>query len=405
MPKAKYRADLFLSFVCDKDSEETLTSLSVAHLDLKSEVKQGGVAGAIKYLKTNTSPRILLVDISESEFPVSDVQSLAEVCAPNVLVIAIGQRNEVGVFRDLMGLGVRDYIVKPLSSSLIVRSLEQQLNESDDESLGSGFTVQGKLVAFVGAKGGVGVSTFAANSAWILGNEHSKRIGLVDLDLQFGTIAQIFDIPTSGGFSEALESADRIDDVFVDRVMVKQSQHLSVLSAEEVLGKTLKLSEKSINNLIPILTKQFHYTIFDVPRDCSEKINTQVLKQASVVTIVADFSIISVRDTVRILKLLKDNQTPDQRIIVAVNRAGEYKQGEIEQQVFEESIERKVDCIINFDPLTPLSAMNEGEPVVAEKGILSNGIHNVTELIMGRQLSTSNQKNKGLINHLFALNR
>ena len=79
MAKAKYRDDLFLSFVCDKECEEALKSLSITHLDLKSEVKQGGIAGAIKYLKSNTSPRILLVDISESEFPVSDVQSLAEV--------------------------------------------------------------------------------------------------------------------------------------------------------------------------------------------------------------------------------------------------------------------------------------------------------------------------------------
>ena len=296
MAKAKFRADQLLSFVCDKDSEETLKSLSLSHLDLKSEVHQGGIYGAIKYLKSHPSPRVLIVDISESEFPVSDVQSLAEVCAPNVEVIAVGQRNEVGVFRDLIGLGVRDYIVKPLSTSLIVRSLEQVLLDTKELAESSTFTAQGKLVAFVGARGGVGTSTFASNCAWILGNKHSKRIGLVDLDLQFGSAAHFFNIPTARGFAEALESPDRVDEVFVERAMVKQSQHLAVLSAEEVLGKNLKLAEKSIDKLMPLLTKQFHYTIFDIPRNFSEKVNNQVLKQAGIIVIVADFSIISRSD-------------------------------------------------------------------------------------------------------------
>ena len=129
------------------------------------------------------------------------------------------------------------------------------------------------------------------------------------------------------------------------------------------------------------------------------------MKKAGIIVIVADFSIISIRDTVRLLKLLKDHHNPDQRIIIVVNRVGEYKQGAIAQNTFEESIENKIDCLVNFDATSPLEAMNAGEPVALEKGILSQGVHNVTDIIMGRQVSAANQKNKSLINHLFAINR
>ncbi len=403
MNKASFRADLFLSFVCDKETEGILTSLSLSHMDtdIKIEAQQGGIKGAIKYLKSHSSPRILLVDISESEFAASDMQSLAEVCAPNVAVIAIGERNEVGLFRELMSLGVRDYIVKPLTASLVIRSLEQLLLDSTS----GGFTAQGQLVTFIGARGGVGASTLAANCAWLLGNNYSKRVGLLDMDLQFGTIAQIFDIPTARGFSEALEAPDRVDEVFVDRVMVKQSQHLSVLSSEEELGSTSKISAKSMDKLLDILLKQFHYTITDLPSNFSTSVAAQTIKKSGVIVVVVDFTIMSVRSAVRILKFIKDNQNPDQRVLLIVNKVGQYKQGEIEQQDFQEYLQCKVDLIIRFDAKNPITALNEGTPVAAENGPMSTGILAMTELLLGRQVSSPSQKNKGLINQLFAINR
>ena len=66
-----------------------------------ASVHKGGIADATRLLGEQRSPRLLVVDISGVDLPLSAVNELAEVCEPGVTVIAIGDRNDVGLFRDL----------------------------------------------------------------------------------------------------------------------------------------------------------------------------------------------------------------------------------------------------------------------------------------------------------------
>ena len=193
MIEKQLRSDKFLAFVNDKETLDLVNSLSMARYGLKTEAQQANIKSAITYLQHNSSPKLLLVDITGSEFPITDMKALADVCEPGVIVIAIGERNDVGVFRDLVKLGVKDYIAKPLNSTLLMQSIETQvLGTAAVLANQEGFNYAGKLISFIGAKGGVGSSTLAANCSWALAHAHYKRICLMDLDFQFAHSSGLF---------------------------------------------------------------------------------------------------------------------------------------------------------------------------------------------------------------------
>lgn len=389
MADTQIRSDAFLAFVSDKDTVELVKSLALSRYGLKVEVQQGNIKTATSYLQANSSPRVLLIDITGSEFPLTDMKALAEVCEPGVQVIAIGERNDVGIFRDLVELGVKDYIAKPLNITLLIRSIETLMSGpgAAKKSQG-GFNTAGKLVSFLGSHGGVGSSTLAANCSWALAHLHHKRVCMMDLDFHYGIMNQIFNIEPSSGLRDILVSPDRIDEEVLMRSVIKVSEYLSTLSAPMAIDERFEFPTKAIESCVAIPLELCHYTVLDLPL-YDHAAHYPLLAQSNVIVLTLDFTLISVKDAVSLLRVLKTTQ--DVQIIVVANKQGEYKKGELDRKMFEESIGQEIDVVIPFDALKPLQNLNEGIPVASEKGILSDGICDITTLITGKQAAKTPQ--------------
>src|ERR1700740_81645 len=114
-----------IAFV-DGDTERLLQESSV--LPGRNQIIRGGIAKAIEYLSEQRSPHLLFVDISGVELPLSKVQMLADVCEPGTNVIAVGDHNDVPLYRDLQAAGVTDYLVKPLNRELLTKALAPKTN-------------------------------------------------------------------------------------------------------------------------------------------------------------------------------------------------------------------------------------------------------------------------------------
>ena len=253
----------FLAFVADAETDKLLHEC-VTQLALgQGTIMRGGIAKAIEHLGQHRSPHILIVDVSGIDLPVSRIHELAEVCEPGVAVIAIGNRNEIGLYRDLLQAGVADYVVKPLNTQLLAKAL------ASGRATGEASPIHKKLgtmVAFVGTRGGVGTTTLAVNMAWYLANRQSRRVALVDLDLQNGDCALALDIKPTSGLREALANPLRIDNTLLERVMTPVGERLFVLSSEEPLSDDLHFTAVAVETLVSALREQFHYVIVDVPR-------------------------------------------------------------------------------------------------------------------------------------------
>ena len=108
--------DPFAAFICDETALDTLRPVVIEMGWQPEKCAKGGLRNAVQSLSVAASPNILMVDLSESGDPLNDINALAEVCEPGTVVVAIGQVNDVRLYRDLLASGIHDYLLKPLSA-------------------------------------------------------------------------------------------------------------------------------------------------------------------------------------------------------------------------------------------------------------------------------------------------
>jgi pilus assembly protein CpaE len=307
-----------MAFVVDGQSEASLKACLPNLSFPNATITRGGIAGAIQHLGAERSPECIIVDISGADMPASQMHDLAELCEPGVTVIAIGDRNDVGLYRDLVKAGVTEYIVKPVTPQLLAKALSPLPAAPEGSPISRKL---GTAIAVVGARGGVGTTTLAINLACFLADRQHRRILLLDLDLQNGDCALALNLRPTPGLREALTSPLRIDNVFLDRVVAVHSERLFVLSAEEPLRADVEFEAEAVETLVGALRTQFHYVIADVPRIPAAPFR-RALDIADIRVIVADQTLRSVRDAVRLRDALGDGDAAHRNLLV-VNRSGE----------------------------------------------------------------------------------
>jgi pilus assembly protein CpaE len=307
-----------MAFVLDRQSEAAvntcLSNLSVSNIT----VSRGGIAQAVKYVGVERSPETIIVDVSGAEMPAAQVHDLAELCEPGVTVVAIGDRNDIALYRDLKQAGVSEYIVKPVTTQLLARVLSSTHRNPEGRPINRKL---GKVVAAVGARGGVGTTTLAINLAWYLANRQNRRVLLLDLDLQTGDCALALNLQSTPGLREALANPLRIDNVFLERIVAVHGKRLFVLSAEEPLRADTEFTAEAVETLVAVLRTQFHYIIADIPRIPAAPFR-RALDIADIRVIVADQTLRSVRDTVRLRDAFVAGDEACRHFLV-VNRSGE----------------------------------------------------------------------------------
>lgn len=327
---------------------------------LAARVGNGGIAGAIRYVANHPAASLLIVDLDRAPDPIGEIDALAEVCDPGTMVIALGSTNDVTLFRQLMDAGVSDYLIKPVKPALLLHAVEKAMRPVDAH--GDPHSAAG-LFVFMAARGGVGGSTVTVNTAWQVAGRTQKRVMLIDLDLQFGTTALALDLDPGRGLREMLENPSRIDNMFIASAATGASSNLHVLSSEEPLESTIDFDEEALQQLLGEIRKTYDYVIVEMPRALAVRMRG-VLAQASAISIISDLSLGGMRDTMRLLDLLR-HAAPKVRRLVVASRSGVDKKHELPRSEFERGIEEKISLVVPEDAKAVRSALVAGKAVQA----------------------------------------
>jgi pilus assembly protein CpaE len=379
--------DRFVAFLAD-DASEKIVQQCVTEMSLPySSVVRGDITKAINQLSAGRSPLALMVDISGVELPVSQIHHLAEVCEPGVTVVVIGDRNDVGLYRDLINAGISDYIVKPLTQTLAQSAIDNLLGVNKPVARSPLSQKQGQVVTVMGARGGVGTSTVATNLAWHLANKENRRVALVDLDLYYGSCALMLDIRASGGLREALENPQRVDELFLDRSMLRCGDKLHVLASEEGLDVKLTTDPAALTPLMTLLRKQFHYVIVDAPRWQRELMYTAAI-QSNTAIIVLDQTAHAIRDAIRLRQYTETSELAHRTVLV-LNRVGEQGAGGIDQKNLSETLGSGIQVMIPFHPKSAIEAANAGAPVSSLRSPIATAIATLADELGGRRLKAT----------------
>jgi pilus assembly protein CpaE len=159
-----------------------------------------------------------------------------------------------------MRAGAREFLTQPIAPGTIAEALVRASVRRP--ATNSSKKVGGKLLVFLGSKGGSGVTTIASNFAIALAQESGKSTVLVDLDLPFGEAALDLGINAEFSVANALQNVDRLDSNFLSKLLIKHSSGLSVLAAPDRYTP-LRASDEAVEKLITVVRQDFEYVVVD----------------------------------------------------------------------------------------------------------------------------------------------
>lgn len=375
--------DAFSAFMCDETALDILRSVVVDMGWAPEKCHRGGLRNAIQSLSITASPNILMVDLSESGDPLNDINALAEVCEPGTVVIAVGQVNDVRLYRDLITSGIQDYLLKPLNPGQIRDALVQaQTIFTTPKSHDAGAAKRHISTAVVGTRGGVGASTLATSIAWLFSTDHKLPTALLDLDVHFGTGALTLDLEPGRGLTDAIDNPSRIDGLFIERAMIRANDNLAILSAEAPISAPLMTDGSAFVQLEEEFRHAFEMTMIDMPRNMLINF-PHLLNDVNVVIVATELTLAGARDAIRLLSWLKTNAAHARPIIVANKiQAGA---NEISKSDFEASIERKINFMVPYDIKGASNAAKLGQTFVAANRSTKAGgvLRDVAQMIIG----------------------
>jgi len=376
--------DPFSAFLSDEESDMVVRNV-VDGMDWPQErIHDGGIRYAVQTLAVSPSPSLLLVDLSESTDPLEDINGLAEVCEPGTLVLACGKVNDVRFYRHLIASGIQDYLLKPFTEDQLREAIQQaQIEQNGVRESESDGEAPHMVAAVVGVRGGVGASTIAVSTAWLLAETRGRHTALLDLDVHFGTGALALDLEPGRGLTDAIENPSRIDGLFLERALVRATPKLGVLSAEAPIHQPLSSDGTAFLQLQEELRNTFACTVIDLPRHMLIAYPALV-QSTGVVVVVTELTLAATRDTIRLLSWMKSN-APQARIILVANRVPAGGVEEISRKDFESSIEREIDLVIGYDAKAVSDAAKLGKPLAeaARSGKTGQLLGKLVTLVIG----------------------
>src|ERR1700743_2464979 len=225
-------------------------------------VHMGGMAAAMNAHHTMPTPNVIILESEGHGDILANLDQLATVCDAGTRVVVIGNPNDAAPYRELVRRGVNDYVVGPVETIDVVRSICSLFSASEA-------VTSGRVIAVVGAKGGVGSSTVAHNVAWAIARDLTLDSVVIDLDLAFGTASLDYNQDPMQGIANAVFSPDRVDTAFVDRLLSKCTDHLSLLAAPATLDRVYDFGTDAFDSIFDTLRSSMPCIVLDVPHQWS----------------------------------------------------------------------------------------------------------------------------------------
>ena len=349
--------------------------LSKAHLT----VQLGGIGAAVEHYNGQVTPNLLIVETKlNGQEALAELDRLAEVCDPATKVIVVGRVNDVELYRELMRRGASEYLVAPLSPLQLIEVISGLY-------LDPGAAPIGRVVAVVGARGGVGSSTLAHNLGWCVAEEFNINTTIVDLDLPFGTVGLDFNDEASQGVCDALSAPERLDDVLLDRLLLKRGDRLSLFTAPAALERDYDATPESYEAVIDAVRQCTPFIVLDMPHGW-QPWQKSCLLSADDILIVATPDLTSLRNAKNIFELVRSARPNDAPPRLVINQVGVPKRPEIPAKDFAETMGVEPAAIISFDPALFGQAANNGQMVIelSPKAPVAEALRGLCRSLTGR---------------------
>lgn len=380
-----------IAFVSDNQTRGVVESMMSQFFD-SPILRDGGSQEALEYLAEVPAPNVIIVDIGESSAPLTAMLSLTAAFTEDTRLIGIGTINDINLYREMVGAGITDYLVKPVTEKALAAALsraEEPIHApvGPEEAANSDHV---RRIAVIGSRGGVGASSLTVNLGWILSQERKKKTAIIDLDLEFGTVALLLDLEPTTGLRDALESPGRIDSLFVESATARLTENLSVMATEETLSSEVHFKPEAIDLLFDTLGRTNEYIIVDLPRSALA-VRQRVFETVTDILLITELTLPGLRDAMRIISSIEETVS-GKSVIVIANRTGSPHQA-MSPKDFQKALGHKIEFLIPQDDKAFKQAANNGKPLIQidSRGKPAKAMQSIVDKLTGEKKSAKNK--------------
>ena len=345
-------------------------------------VRLGGVATAFEVYQSEPTPALIIIENAAPGAQMLDeLDRLAECCDAGTKVVVIGAANDIGLYRELMRRGVSEYLVAPIQPLQLLGAIGGLFNDPHAPFVG-------RTIAFIGARGGVGASTIAHNTAYALSERMSAQTVIVDFDLPFGTAGLDFNQDPLTGVADALSQPERLDPVLLDRMMVRCTDNLSLFAAPATLDNDWDVSPEAFEEVAQRIRGTAPYVVLDLPHQWNAWVRRMVVG-ADEVVVVATPDLASLRNAKNMIDLARAARPNDAPPRLVLNQVGLPGRPEIPLKDFTNALGIEPALVLPFDAKLFGAAANNGQMVleVGAKSKAAEGLQHLAQVVAKRELT------------------
>lgn len=339
-------------------------------------IRRGSIRHATRMLETDTDLSALVTDISGIDDPFTELERLASVCPPDVKVCLIGENREITFYRELMEIGLTEYLPTPITRDMVLDQLRPKL-------LGEVAPAQndrgGHVVSICGAQGGAGATSIAINLALQLAETTKAKVALLDLHLQGGETAVMLGVRPGPGLRIALENPMRADTLFLERAAIEVNDRVVLISGDEDLDAKLDITEAGVRHVLGLLRQRFNYVVVDVPVPFPASIYP-VIQMSRHVLVLLEAEVTGLRNA-HALRNAVTNIAGKDRVFTLLNRAD--RPGGLPRATIVKALGAEPDMIIPDLGKGMTQAVNLGVPALKHVSALRKHLAPIVREITG----------------------
>ncbi len=317
---------------------------------------------------------IAVDDQDEAELPrIGEIIRTAK--EKGIKVILIAEEVSPIALHQLLRLGADDFVPYPLPEGELHQAIErlraaptaEEIAASAKGTLKATNDHDAVVIAVHGLAGGTGATTFAVNLAWELANIDKKdppRVCVIDLDLQFGSVATYLDLPRREAVYELLSDTESMDSEAFMQALQSFNEKLHVLTSPSEMLPLDLISSEDVSRIIETARLNFDYVIIDMP---STLVNwtEAVLTEAHVYFATLELDMRSAQNTLRLIRALKSEELPHNKLRYILNRAPKFTDlnGKARVKRLAESLDIKIEVLLPDGGKQVLQAGDHGLPL------------------------------------------
>lgn len=306
------------------------------------QCEEGSVEDAVALYRDIASPQLLILqtDVIDQSFT-AQLEELAGCCEEGTSAIVIGPDNDVNLYRRLIDMGVSDYLVRPISSS--------QLGEVVARALIEKIGVTGsRLIAVIGAKGGVGASLLSEALACGLSDIRGQKTILLDTSGGWSTLSVGLGFEPSSTMNEAVRAAGNADEDSLKRMLHIAGEKLSVLATGGDVMLEDGATPEQLETLIDMLMVKYPFVVVDLSQS-SGALQKTVLSRANQIILIATPTLTALRLARALTQEIKDVRGGADDVSLVINMQGEAAANEVSKSDIEKAMGFRIAAYLPYD--------------------------------------------------------